>query len=374
MALLRRHYRTQVLALGAEDLAGRGSIFEALNRWSRLAARSVASALWIAAEALDLVSASRPATLGDQQPAGPGPLPLAVFGVGRLGLNEFDLASDAGLLFVAAPGASREELALWSRLAEKTVEVLSSYTRDGTLFAVDTRWRPRGGEGELVIAEDDLLGDVGGSAGVWELLTYLKAAPVAGDIRLGLEIASRLTTALLNRFASCRDLEGDLDGLQQRLEGEVRLRPPNPETAPGGYDDPGGYNDPAGYDDINFCLSYLRLRHHREGTPGAPQVHLPVGANTAEQIAALRAAGLVTEPDANALSGSAALLRSVDHAVRLVTGKPANGLPEHVSQTDSVESLVRRWGLLARGETLAGRVFKTRQEARCVCRRLVGSE
>src|SRR3989475_342624 len=58
MALLRRHYRTQVLALGAEDLAGRGFIFEALNRWSRLAARSVGSALWIAAEALDLVSAS----------------------------------------------------------------------------------------------------------------------------------------------------------------------------------------------------------------------------------------------------------------------------------------------------------------------------
>src|SRR5207249_11786860 len=102
------------------------------------------------------------------------------------------LASDAGLLFVAAPGASREELALWSRLAEKTVEVLSSYTRDGTLFAVDTRLRPRGGEGELVTAEDDLLGYVGGPAGVWELLTYLQAAPVAGDIRLGLAIPSRL--------------------------------------------------------------------------------------------------------------------------------------------------------------------------------------
>jgi glutamine synthetase adenylyltransferase len=99
-----------------------------------------------------------------------------------------------------------------------------------------------------------------------------------------------------------------------------------------------------------------------------------VGANTAEQIAALRAAGLVSDPDARALSESAALLRSVDHAVRLVTGKSADGLPEHVSQAESVESLVRHWGLLAGRETLAERVSKAQQEARRVYREVVRPE
>ena len=55
-------------------------------------------------------------------------------------------------------------------------------------------------------------------------------------------------------------------------------------------------------------------------------------------------------------------------------GKPADGLPEHASQAESVESLVRRWGLLARDETLAGRVSKTRQEVRRACRRVVELE
>ena len=99
-----------------------------------------------------------------------------------------------------------------------------------------------------------------------------------------------------------------------------------------------------------------------------------MGANTAEQIDALHAAGLVSDPDASALSESAAVLRSVDHAVRLVTGKPADGLPEHASQAESVESLVRRWGLLAKGETLAGRVLKAQGEARGLYRRVVGPQ
>src|SRR5205823_623215 len=137
---------------------------------------------------------------------------------------------------------------------------------------------------------------------------------------------------------------------------------------------PGGYDDRGAYYDIDVCISYLRLRHHRGGATGVPQVHLPVGANTAEQIAALHAAGLVSDPDARALRESAAVLRSVDHAVRLVTGNPADGLPEHASQAESVESLVRRWGLLVRDETLAGLVSKAQGEARGLYRRVVGPQ
>jgi glutamate-ammonia-ligase adenylyltransferase len=354
MAFLRRHYRTHALDLGAADLSAPGSIFTALSRWSALAARVVRSALWIAADALDQAAAPGPGA------ASAARLPLAVFALGRLGLNEFDLASDADLLFVAAPGTPRDDLTLWTRLAEKTIEVLSSYTRDGTLFAVDTRLRPRGREGELVITENQLLAYVSESAQVWEGLTYLKAAPVAGNIELGLETASHLTARLLERFASYPDLEGELREMRRRLEREVTVRPSNTKTAPGGY-----------YD-VDFCVSYLRLRHHTAGSTDA--INLPPGANIAEQIAALRAAGLMSGPDARALTAGAAVLRNVDHAVRLVTGRPADGLPEHVGQAESVESLTRRWGLLADGQTLVARLRETQEQVRTVYRRLVGSE
>lgn len=345
MALLRRYFRARVLEFGAADLTGLGSVFAALNRWSELAARSVSTALGIAVQALD----SRVTVI--QGPA--RQVPLVVLGLGRLGLNEFDLASDADLVFVAASGTAREDMAQWTRLAERTIEVLSSYTRDGTLFAVDTRLRPRGHEGELVVTEDTLLNYVRESAHVWEALTYLKACPVAGNLGLAQQTFSCLTDVLFDRFAAFPELEGELHEMRRRLEKEVMVPPSNTKTAPGGY-----------YD-IDFAVSYLRLRH---------RVRLPAGANIPQQISALCSAGVVSEEDARGLTEGAAFLRSVDHAIRLVTGRAAEGLPEHVSYGEAIANLAHRWGLVASHETLIQRLRDTQQQVRYIYRRLVESE
>jgi glutamate-ammonia-ligase adenylyltransferase len=339
MALLRRHFRARVLSLGAADLEGLGSIFAALDRWSTLAARSVATALALAAQALDEPAATESA--------------LMVLGLGRLGLGEFDLASDADVVFVAAPGVSREQLIECTRLAEKTIEVLSSYTRDGSLFAVDTRLRPRGQEGELVINADALVNYLHESAHVWEALTYLKISPVAGEPLQAQTTAERIVAAVFERFAAHPGLEGELQEMRRRLEREVLVPPSNTKTAPGGY-----------YD-IDFAVSCLRLRNRTE---------LPPGTNMPGQITALKSAGLLSEEDATVLAEGAAFLRSVDHAVRLATGKSADGLPEHVGHAEAIESLAHRWGLIGPGETLAPRLRETQKRVRYVYRRLVGAE
>ncbi|HET7102137.1 MAG TPA: hypothetical protein VFJ52_13370, partial [Terriglobia bacterium] len=142
MALLRRNFRSTVLELGSADLKELGDIYSRLERWSELAGRSVASALSIGQQALEGAAPAESLSIGQA--------PFVILGLGRLGLNEFDLASDADLVFVAPADTPREEVAHCMRLAEKVIEVLSSYTRDGTLFVVDTRLRPRGQEGELV--------------------------------------------------------------------------------------------------------------------------------------------------------------------------------------------------------------------------------
>jgi glutamate-ammonia-ligase adenylyltransferase len=345
MALLRRHFRAQVLGFGAADVAALGSVFGALNRWSLLAMQSIATALSIAAQALDRNLAG--------VPEGPAQVSMIVLGLGRLGLNEFDLGSDADLVFVAAPGTARDDMAFCTRLAEKTIEVLSSYTRDGALFAVDTRLRPRGHEGELVVTADALVSYIQEAAHAWEALTYLKACPVAGSSELAQQTISRLSAALLDHFGPYPELAKQLQQMRRRLEKEVMVPPSNTKTAAGGY-----------YD-IDFVVSHLRLRH---------RVALPAGANVAEQIAALRTAGLLSDEDAQGLSDGAAFLRSVDHAVRLVTGRAADGLPEHVGHAEAVENLARRWGLLEGGESLAERLRETQQQVRSIYRRVVGGE
>ncbi len=344
-AILRRHYREHVLALGASDLSGMTSIFVRLGRWSSLAARSVASALWISREAIALAGSPHAEPESD--------CALVVLGLGRLGLNEFDLASDADLIFVVPSSRRSDEMASLIRLAEKTIETLSSYTRDGTLFAVDTRLRPRGQEGELVVTEDSLLDYIAHDAEVWEAPTYLKACPIAGDPSLGRQVAERLVERVCQRFQSHTDLEGELKEMRRRLERERDAQPSDTKTAPGGY-----------YD-IDFAISFLRLRHG---------VHAPLGANTPAQIDALEQARLISSEDASALREGAAFLRSVDHAVRLVTGRPAEQLPERAGLRAAVENLTERWGLVQSAKVLETRLREVQQQVRYVYRRIVGSE
>lgn len=94
----------------------------------------------------------------------------------------------------------------------------------------------------------------------------------------------------------------------------------------------------------------------------------------AEQIAALRAAEAISAEDAVALTEGAGFLRSVDHILRLVTGRAPNGLPENSSHAETAESVARGWKLIAEGQTLAGKLRDTQQHLRYVYRRLVDSE
>jgi glutamate-ammonia-ligase adenylyltransferase len=343
MAILRRHYRTRLLELGTVDLAGGGTAFTILKRWTSNAARCISSAQVIALNSW----------MKEKVNGGHSDVPFVILGMGRLGLREFDLASDADLVFVAGSEASREDLEDWTHLAEKTIEVLSSYTRDGTVFPVDTRLRPRGHEGELVATLEGLVSYVAEEAQAWELLTYLKALPVAGNLQLGETVVQRLQEAIYHRLSTYEDFEGGMHQMRRRLEREVAVPGSNTKTAPGGY-----------YD-VDFAVSYTRLRNRIATRPGA---------NMAEQIAALAAAEAISAEDAAMLTEGAGFLRSADHIIRLVTGKAPNGLPENSAHAETVESVAERWNLMAGGQTLAAKLHETQQQLRYVYRRLVGSE
>ena len=171
MAILRRQYRARLLELGTVDLAAGGS---AVPHVEALDGQRRALHFERPGDCAAVPGCTRRWARG-------GDVPFVILGMGRLGLSEFDLASDADLVFVAGSEAKREDLEHWTHLAEKTIEVLSSYTRDGTLFPVDTRLRPRGQEGELVVTLEGLLSYIAEDAQAWELLTYLKAHPLAGN-------------------------------------------------------------------------------------------------------------------------------------------------------------------------------------------------
>src|SRR6185312_7465103 len=94
-----------------------------------------------------------------------------------------------------------EDVAALGKFAGQFMQVLAAYTRDGMLFPVDTRLRPRGAEGELVVTVNHLRTYFQQEAQAWEALTYAKLRFVGGSREVG-DRTMAAAEELFLRFAS----------------------------------------------------------------------------------------------------------------------------------------------------------------------------
>src|SRR2546428_12702603 len=112
---------------------------------------------------------------------------MVVIGLGKLGGRELGYHSDLDLLFLySGPGetdgarrASNHEH--FARVAQKLISHLTLPLRQGTLYRIDTRLRPSGSAGPLVISFEALATYHAREARLWERQALLRARPVAGD-------------------------------------------------------------------------------------------------------------------------------------------------------------------------------------------------
>jgi glutamate-ammonia-ligase adenylyltransferase len=303
LSLIRRHYRRQTFAFNVSDLLHPRPVFDSLASATSAADAAIAAALEIARS---------------QGGDGSKPANLAVLALGRLGTNEFDLGSDADLLFVRDSG---DDPLAAKRLAEQVVNILAAYTQEGTVFAVDARLRPLGGEGELVNTPAMLQSyfSSGGEAQAWEALTFTKLRHLAGDKNLGEEVSSQIINSL-RRFAESEHFLAQVLEMRQRLVQTGSGSEVNFKTSAGGF-----------YD-IDFIVAYLFVKH---------RLALP-GANTRERLRHLATHNVLDDADCATLDYAAELLRAVDHAVRLVSGRSRSTLPAAEHLRRCVEQLSAR--------------------------------
>ena len=273
---LRRRFRRTMLAANARDFFHQPVIWEVMDVNSTAGDQAIAGALAIVGT----------------------PPGFAILALGRLGSREFDVLSDADLLFVADDAADYSEC---RRTAERVMQFLTAYTREGTVFPVDARLRPHGVEGELVTTPGRLLAYFASEAKPWEAISYLRLRLVAGSREMGERVLRLLRGASL-AIAQRDDFAAELQGMRQRLEASDA--DPNFKTGLGGT-----------YD-IDFLVGCLQARHA-----------LWCNGNLAARINLLRQNSLLDANDARELSANAAFLRRLEHHVRLVTGRPYKWLP-----------------------------------------------
>src|SRR5262249_56291924 len=116
--------------------------------------------------------------------------PLAVLGMGKLGGRELGYHSDLDLLFVYGSSADEETTGgtagrlghheYFARMVQRLLSLLTLQYREGRLYQVDTRLRPSGNQGPLVVSEEALLEHHARRAQLWERQALVKARAVAG--------------------------------------------------------------------------------------------------------------------------------------------------------------------------------------------------
>lgn len=295
LALLRRHYRHRVFVSGARDLMELRPVYSSLAAQSAAAEEAIRAALMLA-----------------DAPDG-----LGVMALGRLGAGEFDVLSDADLLFVRAASLNAQEAI---RTAERMVQILAAYTREGIVFPVDLRLRPRGSDGELVVTVEELAAYFVNGAQPWEALSYTKLRFIAGSALLGDE-AVAATRQLWQRY---REDSGFTSAVA-----EMRLRVEQSERGESWKTSAGGIYD------VDFLVNRLLVQHGLAERRG----------NLRDRLWRLAESGALSKSDAAALDHAAEFLRTLEHVVRLITGRARKWLPaaEHaLAMTEQVTGKILR--------------------------------
>jgi len=333
---LRRYFSRTMFRIQVESIFEAAPIFTTLERTSDLADSVLAAAYRIA--------------LGPERIGQPGQ--MMVITLGRLGMREFDLASDADLLFVV-PDAASSELAFWTGVAERMIHTISAYTGEGTMFAVDTRLRPNGREGALVQTESSYKSYFSKNAEAWEGIAYMKSRAVAGDVERATEFLHELQEVDWRRYGQSGRSRKQLVEMRARLEKEQGSK--NPLKAGVGA-----------YYDIDFALMYLRLK-------GAGIFYKVL--NTPARIDVIEKMGHLDREDADFLRDAATFYRAIDHGQRVATGHSAGSLPTSQAQVEVLTDLVRRWiPENLRSQRLDASLADIRRGTRAYFNRLFGVE
>jgi glutamate-ammonia-ligase adenylyltransferase len=278
LALLRQHYRHRVFRSGSRDITELRNVYESLTSTTIAAEDAIVTAFGIAGQ----------------------PLGLAVMALGRLGTGDFDLLSDADIVFLCEESCDRQAL---SKAAEVIMHTLAAYTRDGMVFPVDARLRPRGEEGELLVTPSQLKAYFEQEAQPWEALVYTKLRFIAGSRPVAAR-ATEATRRLFTRFASDPGFATSLQDMRRRLE-QAEAGEPSFKGSPGG-----AY-------DIDFIVSYLLVKHEL----------LVTGGNLRDRLWRCVEEGILGKVEAASLDHAAELFRTVEHVVRLVDGRRRKWLP-----------------------------------------------
>ena len=216
---LRDLRNREMVRIAWRDLAGWATLSETLRDLTQLAELLIDGALsWLFRHLSNRYGVPR---RSDGTPQN-----LVVIGMGKLGGGELNFSSDVDLIFAYEQEGALKSLSFqefYFKLAQAVIQALHRRTPDGFVYRVDTRLRPFGESGPLVLNFDAMEEYYQSFGRDWERYAWIKARPIAGDLEAGWRLIERLQPFVYRRYLDYSAFEA-LRELKRRIMAEVRRK------------------------------------------------------------------------------------------------------------------------------------------------------
>lgn len=325
---LRKLRQNVMLRIIARDLGQLADLNEVVSTISTLAEYTLGRALAFYEKSLR-------ETFGDPR-NGAGDLQrMHIVAMGKLGGGELNVSSDIDLIFVYPEEGETDGRRkidnhdYFTRLARKIIGALSTFTEDGFVFRVDTRLRPYGDSGPLVVSFDMLEEYFYTQGREWERYAWVKARVLTGD-------QGKALLAIASPFVYRRHLDfsalDSLRGLHEQIRAEVRRRDTGDDIKLGA----------GGIREIEFVIQVFQLiRGGRE--------HALRERSTLSALAQLEQRGLLDRQAAGELREAYTFLRNLEHRLQYLDDQQTQKLPKNPEDRQLIAEtmLFANWDELA---------------------------
>ncbi len=225
MDCLRQFKQANVLHVAASDIVTGFAVERVADYLTCIAEVALEHALALAWKIL-VSRHGRPCyvALGKKREAG-----FAIAAYGKLGGAEMGYGSDLDIVFLhdsqgenqltSGPKAI-DNHEFFTRLGQRIIHILNTYTSSGILYEVDTRLRPNGSSGLLVSSLEAFAEYQRRSAWTWENQAMVRARVVAGDAELARQF-ERVRAGVLARPRDAGKLRRDVVEMRERMRQEL---------------------------------------------------------------------------------------------------------------------------------------------------------
>lgn len=250
---------------------------------------------------------------------------LVVVGYGKSGGLELGYDSDLDLVFIHNSNRSAntngersiDNLTFYTRLGQRIIHMLTSFTSCGRLYEVDMRLRPSGNSGLLVTSLEAFTDYQNKEAWIWEHQALTRARVLSGNQVLGQEFESK-RQQILSIIRDKAELKAEVIKMREKMRKHL-----DSGKADTSFDLKQGAG---GIIDIEFMVQYLVLAW------SATHPELMQYSDNIRQIEAAVAAGVLSIDAADSMTETYKLYRAQTH--RLTLQKQTRVIPKEQLQAN----------------------------------------